>query len=89
MKDTIIIADIDEISKILVDIITKLIPPINNETTNKTRFITKSELAEHLNCSESTIDNRRNDGKINAYTFGRKVLFDLEEVLNDIKDSKD
>lgn len=83
----IIITSIDELSATLTNIVEKLIPPMMNEAPNKAQLITKSELAKHLKCSQGTIDNYRRQGRIRSHGFGRSVLFDLDEVISDLKDS--
>ena len=45
-------------------------------------FITKKETAELLRCSIGTIDGYMKKGYIHTYGYGRKVLFNKEEVIN-------
>jgi excisionase family DNA binding protein len=45
-------------------------------------FITKKEVAELLRCSIGTIDGYMRKGYIHTYGYGRRVLFNKEEVIN-------
>ena len=47
-------------------------------------FINKKELAEELKVSIVTIDRLRKKG-LPYHNFGAKILFDIEEVTNWIK----
>ena len=45
-------------------------------------FITKKEVAELLRCSIGTIDGYMRKEYIHTYGYGRRVLFNKEEVIN-------
>lgn len=45
-------------------------------------FLTKKEVAELLRCSIGTIDGYMRKGYIHTYGYGRRVLFNKEEVIN-------
>jgi len=57
---------------------------INNEK----RIIDRKELAERLGVSVRTISNLQNEGLPTIQRFGRRILFDYEDVLTWAKDKE-
>ena len=49
------------------------------------RYIDKKEAAEYASVSESTIDNYRRAGKIRSKKIGKKVLFYLPDLRDDLR----
>jgi hypothetical protein len=58
-------------------------PAAEETTMNDTRkLVGTKKLAEILGCSQETIHNMRNDGRIKGYRFIKRWRYDVQEVLN-------
>jgi excisionase family DNA binding protein len=56
--------------------------------TKKRNLITRSEVQQLLQVSGVTLSKYTKSGRITFYRVGRRVLFDREEILNEIRNSK-
>ena len=52
------------------------------------KFVSGRVVAETLGISLMTLLRRRDEGKIPAYRFGSRVLYNLEEVIAELKPTK-
>jgi len=63
-----------------------------SDKSSPERLTNKKETAAHFGCSESTIDNMRRKGIINAYYVGigerGKPMFSIAEITKVLKDSR-
>lgn len=59
----------------------------NSEKEDVTYLHSIKDLAEFLNCSIVTAQKLKNSGKIRYKQYGRKVIFNTAEVLEDINKS--
>lgn len=72
--------DVDQISKLVVDIAKTQRPILGGE-----RFLTDAELSSSLKISRRTLQHWRNDGFISFITLGGKILYresDVQEMLD-------
>lgn len=53
-----------------------------------TTWFTVAEIAKHLRTSPSTVYKLKERGEIRGYRVGRQILFDPDEVDEDIKRSE-
>jgi len=51
------------------------------------KFLTKQQVADHLQVSESSIDRYRKQGKIKGKNIGGKIMFLEREIIRYIKDA--
>ena len=51
------------------------------------KFLTKQQVADHLQVSESSIDLYRKQGKIKGKNIGGKIMFLEREIIRYIKDA--
>ena len=58
------------------------------ELTQEQTFLNRREVAELLRCSLGTIDNLVSQGKLKKLGYNRLVLFDKQEVIDDLISSK-
>jgi len=59
--------------------------PIQEEVKSDTTYLRSiRELADFLDCSVVTAQKLKNSGKIRYKQYGRKVIFNTEEVLQDL-----
>jgi excisionase family DNA binding protein len=49
------------------------------------KFVTSKQLSEIISVPVWTIQKLTRERKITAYSFGRRLLFDVEEVCSQIK----
>jgi hypothetical protein len=56
------------------------------ELTQEQTFLNRREVAELLRCSLGTIDNLVSQGKLKKLGYNRIVLFNKQEVIDDLKD---
>ena len=78
--------DREELENIVLDCLkafheNKPQPAPQTPPDNPDRLITKKEAAELLSCSQSTIDNYRRGGILEAVKLGKSVRFRLGDVL--------
>ena len=56
--------------------------------TSEKRFVSSKELSEIISIPVWTIQKLTREKKLNAYSFGRRLLFDVDEVCKQIKKMK-
>jgi hypothetical protein len=85
MKEIIIITReelVEIIDESIIRNLTKLIVPSKQPDA---RFLySLRELAEFLGCSTTTAQNLKNGGRIRYKQYGRKLIFNSAEVLEDL-----
>lgn len=63
-------------------------PEQTSETTDAKYLHSIRELAEFLGCSVVTAQKLKNSGRIRYKQFGRKVMFNSAEVLEDLNTNR-
>jgi len=58
------------------------------ELTQDQTFLNRREVADLLRCSLGTIDNLVSQGKLKKLGYNRIVLFNKQEVIDDLISSK-
>jgi excisionase family DNA binding protein len=58
------------------------------ELTQEQTFLNRREVADLLRCSLGTIDNLVSQGKLKKLGYNRLVLFNKQEVIDDLISSK-
>jgi hypothetical protein len=58
------------------------------ELTQEQTFLNRREVADLLRCSLGTIDNLVSQGKLKKLGYNRIVLFNKQEVIDDLISSK-
>lgn len=77
----LIVVTKEELEKILRTIIEQNQPRKKQDHIYTNELISKSEVAEILDVSLSSVDNYRRLGNLKSYKFGNKVRFRRSEVL--------
>lgn len=83
----IIIATIPDIQEAVRDIIKKEIQDLLSSFKSADNLLSKSEAAEFLGISVSSVDNRRRNGELQSYNVSGRVKFKMED-LTDFINSK-
>jgi hypothetical protein len=86
----LIITTPEELKQIISDCLTNLNPvnSSNPEPIAPVLLFSIRELATFLCCSHVTAQKLKNSGKIRYSQFGRKIVFNSAEVLEDLSKKK-
>ena len=89
MKELIVLTR-EELVEIIDDSFARHLPTIKEPVKQPEQKLLYSlkELANFLGCSVVTAQHLKNNGRIRYKQFGRKLIFNTQEVLEDIGNSK-
>lgn len=73
------------ISEAVAEAVTKLSQTTPQPTAQPDQRLTRTQLAEYLNCTLPTVDRYRNEGRIPFYQTGRTVYFLKSDVDNALR----
>jgi len=82
MTSSTIPADTDRLAERIAQRVVEL-------AAKRPRLIDRHSLAQKLNVSVSTVDRLRKEGRIKSVLVGDRPMFDLEEVIADLKRGDD
>ena len=89
MKELIVLTR-EELVEIIDDCFARHLPTIKEPVKQPEQKLLYSlkELADFLGCSVVTAQHLKNNGRIRYKQFGRKLIFNTQEVLEDISNSQ-
>jgi excisionase family DNA binding protein len=85
MKELIVLTR-EELVEIIDDCLARHLPTIKEPVKQPEQKLLYSlrELADFLGCSVVTVHNLKKSGKIRYIQFGRKVIFNTSEIMEDL-----
>jgi len=84
----LIITSEDRLREIITECINNFTPPPLERNPEKIYLHSIAELARFLKCSPLTAQKLKNSGRIRYKQYGRKCIFNTEEVLDDLAKQK-